>query len=205
MPASDGPRDEFVRVRADDPRARPLLDELEREYDTRYGTALGEPASAELARYPVEAFAPPTGAFVLLLRDGTTIAGGALKAFDATTAELKRIWTSSAHRRQGLALRVVTELEEEAGRLGYSTVYLTTGPLQPEAVRLYLTAGYTPLYDVTQPPEVVLLHGFAKTLTEQPLDVARIQVAHDASFAELAASLPDGGAGLRAGILGRAS
>jgi polar amino acid transport system permease protein len=197
--------DEFVHVRADDPRARPLLDELEREYDTRYGTAWGEPASAELARYPSEVFAPPEGSFVLLLRDGTAIAGGALKRFDDTTAELKRIWTSSAHRRQGLALRVVAELEAEARRLGYSTVYLTTGPLQPEAQRLYLTAGYTPLYDVTQPPEVVVLHGYARTLTDRPLDVARIRTAHDDSFAQLTASLPDGGARLRGGVTGRAS
>ncbi|WKK71095.1 GNAT family N-acetyltransferase [Rathayibacter oskolensis] len=194
VPSADG----FVHVRADDPRARPLLDELELEYDTRYGTSWGGPASTELSRYPAEDFAPPKGGFVLLLRDGTAIAGGAFKAFDDRTCELKRIWTSSSHRRQGLALRVVAELEAEARRLGYSTAYLTTGPLQPEAQRLYLTAGYTPLFDATQPPEVVVLHGYAKTLTDSPLDVGRIQEAHDAEFRALLAVLPDGGERLRA-------
>ena len=31
--------------------------------------------------------------------------------------------------------------------LGYPRLYLTTGPRQPEAVGLYLRAGYTPLFD----------------------------------------------------------
>ncbi|WP_082499244.1 MULTISPECIES: GNAT family N-acetyltransferase [unclassified Rathayibacter] len=204
-PDAGASTDVFVHVRADDPRARPLLDELELEYDTRYGTTWGGPASTELSRYPIHAFAPPTGAFVLLLRDGIAIAGGAFKVFDETTCELKRIWTSSAHRRQGLALRVVAELEAEARRLGYATAYLTTGPLQPEAQRLYLTAGYTPLFDTTQPPEVVVLHGYAKTLTDRPLDIPRIQDAHDAEFRALLAVLPDGGERLRAATRERSS
>lgn len=71
---------------------------------------------------------------------------------DLQTAELKRIWTHSAYRRQGLARRVLEVLEDEAARLGYQRVYLTTGPRQPEARGLYLAAGYTPLFDVTLPP-----------------------------------------------------
>ncbi|MEY9954229.1 GNAT superfamily N-acetyltransferase [Leifsonia sp. EB34] len=157
--------DEFRYVQATDELAGPLLAELELEYDTRYGDFFGERASTELSRYPAELFsASHGGAFVLLLRGGVPIAGGAFKRVDDETAELKRIWTSSAHRRQGLARRVVEELEAEAARRGYTRVYLTTGPRQPEAKALYLAAGYSPLFDTTLPAEEVGIHPFEKDL-----------------------------------------
>ncbi|WP_329792611.1 GNAT family N-acetyltransferase [Lentzea sp. DG1S-22] len=53
---------------------------------------------------------------------------------------------------QGLARRVLLLLEDEAARLGYRRLYLTTGPRQPEARGLYLAAGCTPLFDVAVPP-----------------------------------------------------
>ncbi|GAB2776722.1 hypothetical protein GCM10027073_06690 [Streptomyces chlorus] len=70
------------------------------EYATRYG----EEAHAALARYPDEEFtAPLGGVLLLLLEHGEPVAGGAFRRYDVTTAELKRIWTHSAHRRRGLA------------------------------------------------------------------------------------------------------
>ncbi|MBO1739221.1 GNAT family N-acetyltransferase [Leifsonia sp. TF02-11] len=157
--------DEFRYVHATDELARPLLTELEIEYDTRYGDFFGERASTELNRYPAELFsASHGGAFLLLLRDGVPIAGGAFKRLDPETAELKRIWTSSAHRRQGLARRVVEELEAEAVRQGYTRVYLTTGPRQPEAKALYLATGYSPLFDSSLPAEEVGIHPFQKSV-----------------------------------------
>ncbi|MFF3063871.1 GNAT family N-acetyltransferase [Oerskovia sp. NPDC057915] len=80
------------------------------------------------------------------------------------TAELKRIWTHSAHRRRGLARQVLVELEQRAAERGYPRIYLTTGPRQPEAAGLYLSAGYTPLFDVTRDPEEVGPLAFEKWL-----------------------------------------
>ncbi|QDW62166.1 GNAT family N-acetyltransferase [Oerskovia sp. KBS0722] len=80
------------------------------------------------------------------------------------TAELKRIWTHSAHRRRGLARQVLGELEHRAAERGYPRVYLTTGPRQPEAAGLYLSAGYTPLFDVTRDPEEIGPLAFEKWL-----------------------------------------
>ncbi|KOX38267.1 MULTISPECIES: GNAT family N-acetyltransferase [unclassified Streptomyces] len=137
------------RTTTDDPLARPLLDELAYEYTTRYGSA------HDLSRYPAEEFAPPHGAFLLLLDQGLPVAGGAYRRYDEHTAELKRIWTHSAHRRRGLARRVLTVLEREAAARGYSRVYLTTGPRQPEARGLYLASGYRPLFDVSADPETI--------------------------------------------------
>ncbi|MEE4422902.1 GNAT family N-acetyltransferase [Streptomyces bugieae] len=142
-----------------DPLARPLLDELTHEYSTRYQ----KPVDLGL-EYPAEEFAPPGGTFLLLLADGQPVAGGAYRRLDARTAERMgappdgvwgRIWTHSAHRRRGLARRVLDVLEQDAAARGYTRVHLTTGPRQPEAKVLYLAAGYRPLFDLSADPESI--------------------------------------------------
>jgi ribosomal protein S18 acetylase RimI-like enzyme len=135
----------FAYVSVHDPRARPLFDELTFEYSSRYADVIpAEALRAEMTRYPDDAFASPHGAFVLLLRDGLAVAGGAfMRHADPGTAEFKRIWASRHCRRQGLARRVLVELEAQAARQGYTRVYLGTGPRQPEAIELYRTSGYT--------------------------------------------------------------
>lgn len=143
-----------------DPLVQPLLAELDREYGSRYGHTLGD-LRAEARRGAAE-FGPPDGGLLLLLVDGAPVAGGAFRRLDPTTAELKRIWTASAHRRRGLARRVLAELEREIGARGYRRIQLTTGPRQPEAQALYLATGYTPLYDRTLSPEQVGKHPFEK-------------------------------------------
>lgn len=137
--------DHFVYVSAKDPLTQPLFDELAYEYSSRYAAYIPEEElGRELVRYPSEAFVPPQGAFLLLVREGRAIAGGAFMRHHAPgTAEFKRIWVSRMHRRQGLARRVLAELEAQAARQGYTRVHLGTGPRQPEAVGLYLSSGYT--------------------------------------------------------------
>ncbi|HEX6341337.1 GNAT family N-acetyltransferase [Umezawaea sp.] len=152
---------EVRRVDPADPLTGPMMAELTHEYVTRYG----EGAHQEMARYPAEVFRPPNGSLLLLLEDGEPIAGGAFKRYDAVTAELKRIWTGSAHRRRGLGRRVVAALEEEAVAFGYRGLYLTTGPRQPEAKGLYLALGYTPLFDVSADPLTIGPLPFEKSLT----------------------------------------
>lgn len=148
-----------------DPRVRPLLDELAVEYDTRYGDLFGRKAAAEeLKRYPAAEFEGPGGALLMIQENGESIAGGAFRRYDETTAELKRIWTSSAHRRRGLARLVLAELEALAAGRGYSGLYLTTGPRQPEARHLYLSTGYQPLFDLDADPETLKFLAFTKSL-----------------------------------------
>lgn len=154
-------------VSADDELAKPLLADLEREYDERYGEFFGEPASTELRRYPASDFAPPYGVFLLLLEDGEPVAGGAFKRFDERTAELKRVWTHPARRGRGIGRRVVAELEVAARHRGYRAITLTTGPRQPEAIALYLASGYTPRFDTSLPAEKVGIHTFDKSLVTE--------------------------------------
>ncbi|SMG59858.1 GNAT family N-acetyltransferase [Paraburkholderia susongensis] len=152
-----------------DPRAQPLLDALLHEYATRYEDYRkdgGAAAAQEMARYPAELFAPPQGAFILLIRDGETVGGGAFKRYDARTAELKRIWTRDDLRRQGLAKQIVQELELRALGQGYTRIYLTTGFKQPEAWALYERTGYATLFDTALPPEVHVHLRFGKDLLD---------------------------------------
>ncbi len=137
---------EVRHVDATDPAVAPLLADLSLEYASRYGP------NDELTRYPAAEFAPPHGTFLILVADGETVAGGALRRYDAVTAELKRVWTHPGRRRTGLGRLVVRELEREALLRGYRRVHLTTGPRQPEAAALYLATGYEPQFDVDDRP-----------------------------------------------------
>ncbi len=168
--------DTFLYTTTLDPRARPLIEELTHEYDKRYGDYFSTGGAAEeMNRYPAEAFAPPHGNFLLLLRDGEAIGGGAFKHYDDRTAEFKRIWTRADLRRQGLAAKVLVELEIQAARQGYERVYLTTGFRQPEAVGLYLKYGYTALFDIEADPEIYKTLPFEKQIGHLAVPLASVQ------------------------------
>lgn len=134
--------------------ARVVFEDLAAEYTRRY-SAYGRNSGAqdEMLRYPPDAFAPPLGTFLVLQRGGQTIAAGAFMSHDDQTVEIKRVWSHADHRRSGLARRIMLALEERAAQLGYTRAYLTTGHLQPEAVGLYLSLGYRPLFDRSVDPE----------------------------------------------------
>ena len=148
MPPSSQPayaqQRRFVVVRADDPRAQPLLDELAAEYAQRYESTTAT-VTAWLRSVPAADFAPPDGGFLIGEVDGVAVTGGAFQRFDAQTAELKRIWTHREHRRRGHARALLSELENVIADRGYQRVYLTTGNRQPEAEALYDATGYTRL------------------------------------------------------------
>lgn len=125
----------------DDPAAEPVLAGLADEYDRRYGRA---DRVLALADARAEDFAPPRGAFVVLVDDdGRTVAGGGLRPLSDDTAELKRMWTAPEHRRRGHARTLVQALEAVARDRGYTRVRLETGPAQPEALALYRQLGFT--------------------------------------------------------------
>ena len=156
--------DRFVYVAMDDARARPLIEALTADYMRLYGAEYGEEAAAEMTRYPAERFAPPAGAFLLLQRDGVTIGGGAFKSYGPETAEFKRIWVHEDFRRQGLARRILDELEQQAARQGYARIYLTTGFRQDPATALYLSSGYAPLFEVDGDRAKIVTLPFEKEL-----------------------------------------
>lgn len=120
------------------PAAAPLLAGLRHEYHRDYGPDV----AAELDRCSPLEFLPPGGAFLVVEKDGTTVAGGALRRLGDGVGEIKRMWTAPAHRGRGHARRVLAALEEAAGRRGYHTLRLETGNLQLGAIALYTSSGY---------------------------------------------------------------
>jgi GNAT superfamily N-acetyltransferase len=121
------------------PEVAPLLTGLRVEYETRYGHGAGDSVlDVEAAE-----FDGPTGAFLVLLDDGATVAGGGLRRIDDETVEVKRMWTNPDYRRQGHASRMLRELAGLARQLGYRRVRLETGYAQPEALALYRRLGFT--------------------------------------------------------------
>lgn len=160
--------DRIVPARLDSPEARPLVDDLRAFYDELYADYHGfeevEGAPNELDIFPPEMFEPPYGGMLLILRGEETAAGGAFMYLDDLTAEVKRVWTSPKHRGEGLSRVVMAALEEEIAERGYRYVYLSTGPRQPVAKRLYLSLGYTPHFDLAEDPELVGELSFEKDL-----------------------------------------
>jgi len=130
---------ELRRVRLTDPLVEPLLQGLAEEYSRRYGLAIG---TGEMATTPARQFEAPDGAFVVLLDQGRSVAGGGVRRLSPTTCEVKRMWTAPDRRRKGLASAVLAALEEAGRDLGYRRIRLVTGPAQPEAIALYGTHGY---------------------------------------------------------------
>ena len=139
----------FRDISPDAPELQPIISGLFAEYAARYGDYFSRDAEVELSEW----YVPPQGLFIVLEREGEIIATGAYKPKDRHTAEIKRIWTHRRLRQQGLAAKVVQELERRAVLAGYSHIYLTTGFRQPEAVKLYLSQGYEAQFDLTRDPE----------------------------------------------------
>lgn len=62
---------------------------------------------------------------------------GAIKEFNTTTVEIKRMFTSKKTRGQGVASKILLELEKWALELNFKRCILETGIRQIEAIGLY--------------------------------------------------------------------
>jgi len=79
---------------------------------------------------------------IVILAQNEPVACGALKKYDDSRAEIKRMYTKESHRKRGLASTILQELETWARELGYQECILETGLNQPEAIALYEKIGY---------------------------------------------------------------
>ncbi len=134
--------------RLDSAAAAPLVRALEREYVERYG----EP-DADPDRLTADDLAPPDGAFVVAWLGTTAIACGGVRRYDTSVGELKRMYVARPYRGRGVSRVVLHRLEDQARACGYRRLILETGVQQPEAIGLYVSAGYEPI----EP------HGFYRT------------------------------------------
>src|SRR5262249_55727197 len=67
---------------------------------------------------------------------------GAVRPLEPGVGEVKRMFVLPEARGRGIARQILRSLEAAAGSLGFRVLRLETGQRQPEAIRLYQTAGY---------------------------------------------------------------
>lgn len=79
---------------------------------------------------------------VLVYQDNIAIACGAIKQFDKTAMEVKRMFTLPKYRGKGAASVLLKELEKWAKEMGYEKCVLETSKRQPDALALYNKNGY---------------------------------------------------------------
>lgn len=131
----DGTREvRVVRRPAADPSVIELVTAAAAETANRYG-------SPDARRFPVH----PLARFIVATVDGMSAGCGAIQPIDDQTVEVKRMYVRPAHRGNGIARRVLAALEDLAIGSHYPLIRLETGPRQPEAIRLYESAGYRPI------------------------------------------------------------
>jgi len=128
---------EFRLAAFDAPESVRLIQQVQAEYVERYGSADETPVE------PAE-FAPPQGIFLVGWRDGDPMACGGVRITEPGVAELKRMFVRAPWRRRGVARALLARLEDEARGLGAARLRLETGARQPEAIAMYLAAGYRP-------------------------------------------------------------
>ena len=79
---------------------------------------------------------------VVLYENQKPLGCGAIKEFDSTAMEIKRMYTSPESRGKGIATKILSELEKWTKELSYEKCVLETGKRQPEAIQLYTKSGY---------------------------------------------------------------
>ena len=79
---------------------------------------------------------------VVIYDDKIAVGCGAIKKFDETSAEVKRMFVSLEKRGSGVAQKILQELEICAKELGYQKCMLETGIRQVEAVKFYKKCEY---------------------------------------------------------------
>jgi len=79
---------------------------------------------------------------IVVYKNNMAVGCGALKKFDETIMEIKRMYTKVEYRGQGVASSVLLALEKWAEEMSMKKCVLETGQKQPQAISLYLKNGY---------------------------------------------------------------
>jgi GNAT superfamily N-acetyltransferase len=130
-------------VKYTDPVAVAMIEAALADLSERYGGD-GDSTPVDPAQ-----FEPPHGGFLVAWLDGRPAGCGGWRTYhgDPDVAEVKRMYTVPEARGRGVALALLRALEEAARQAGRKRIVLETGHRQPEAVALYVKAGYARIPD----------------------------------------------------------
>jgi putative acetyltransferase len=101
---------------------------------------------------------------VVALNDNLPIGCGAIKEYDKSTMEIKRMYVPIEMRGKGIAVAVLNDLENWARELGYKRCVLETGDKMLEAIGLYKKSGYKIIKNYGQYEDVASSICFEKLL-----------------------------------------
>lgn len=101
---------------------------------------------------------------VVAYQDNKPVGCGAMKQYDETSMEVKRMFVPSELRGHGIASLVLQELEKWCKELNYTKCILETGEKQPEAIRLYHKNHYKVIPNFGQYANVESSVCFEKTI-----------------------------------------
>jgi putative acetyltransferase len=79
---------------------------------------------------------------VIFYAEEVAVGCGAIKKFDDTSVEVKRMFVASEKRGLGVAQKIIHELETWSKEFGYKKCVLETGIRQVEAVKFYKKCDY---------------------------------------------------------------
>jgi GNAT superfamily N-acetyltransferase len=93
-------------------------------------------------------FESPDGAFLVAWLDGRPVGCAGWRSHNGdSVAEVKRMYVAPEARGRGVALALLRALEDSARTAGRKRIVLETGHRQPEAIALYVKAGYERIED----------------------------------------------------------
>jgi putative acetyltransferase len=130
-----------ISVTAENPHSE-IATRLIKNLSTELGARYGDDGAGAFRPEDVQV---PGGAFVVAWLGERPAGCGALRPLERGIGEVKRMFVEKDARRQGVATEILRQLETIATQFGYHALRLETGILQPEAMRLYESAGYRPV------------------------------------------------------------
>ena len=87
---------------------------------------------------------------IVIYNNEEAIGCGAIKTFDKSTMEIKRMFIKKTFRGQGIATKALIQLEQWAKELGYERCILETGSRQHSAIALYKKNNYKVIENYAQ-------------------------------------------------------
>lgn len=125
---------QLKRTNSDNTHFQALIIDLDKELWQRYPDVQEE--------YDVLDKVKGINTVVVAYLAGEPVGCACFRPFDDTTVEVKRMFVHEAQRGQGIARKILNELELWGKELGYARAVLETGIRQPEAIALYQRSGF---------------------------------------------------------------
>ncbi len=101
---------------------------------------------------------------IVAYEEGEAVGCGAIKKYSDEIIEIKRMYVVPHRRSQGIASRILKELEFWAKELYFTKCILETGKKQPEAIGLYIKNNYITIPNFGQYEKVDNSICFEKTI-----------------------------------------